>query len=800
LRRNDVRITTSVVALSLVLPLVQLGGHAGAAPASLQRAREVRTVWTSELGVRRPAGITYSAGLRELLVADERVGGTAVLRLGFDEDAHGAMHLPPVDAPGTLAMDDAGNRLTLVDGDRLLVVPGRDLGSDHPAAATQPLAVALGHPVAASFDPRTETWYALDATDLVAVTVGGAVTRRSLSGLGSGSLVGVAVNPVDGLVYVAGTGPDRLFALDASGTVVSTYDLSDLDLMDPRAIVFAPSSDPTDATATQNLFVADAGEAGSFGGVTEATLAPEVALAVPTITATLVRTTDTSKWSPPSPDPSGVVYLPGRDRLEVSDSEVDETTGAGYHGVNLWQTTRAGSVTDTGTAFGYPSHEPTGLGYDAATDTLFVSDDAQRRVYVVTPGPDDRFGTSDDRVGFVNAGAYGSTDTEDPEYLPSTGHLYFLDGIGTEVYDVDPVDGVFGNGNDSMRHFDVGKFGPSDWEGMSSDPSSGNLLVGARKEKEIFEVTTSGALVRVIDASGISGMRWLSGLATAPATDDASRTDYWIVDRAIDNGQSPSENDGKMFEISIGGSTGNRSPVVTSPGNQSNTVGDTVSLQIQASDPDGDPIASYGATGLPTGLSVDTSTGLITGTTSAAGTFGVTISATDSNGATGSASFSWSVGSSGSGLTFAPEADAYVRSDRPTKSFGAKPTIIVDAVPQKDGLIRFSVSGLSGGVANATLRVYCTDASPVGGTFYPVDDDTWTESVTWNTAPAAGSTPVASLGAVSTGTWYDVDVTSYVTGNGTYSLRIVSGHKNAAAYASREGGAATAPRLVVTPA
>jgi hypothetical protein len=62
----------------------------------------------------------------------------------------------------------------------------------------------------------------------------------------------------------------------------------------------------------------------------------------------------------------------------VVDSEVDETTRAGYHGVNLWQATRGGGVTGTGTTVAY-SREPTGLGYDPGTNTLFISDDGKKR-------------------------------------------------------------------------------------------------------------------------------------------------------------------------------------------------------------------------------------------------------------------------------------------------------------------------------------------------------------------------------------------------------------------------------------
>ena len=58
---------------------------------------------------------------------------------------------------------------------------------------------------------------------------------------------------------------------------------------------------------------------------------------------------------------------------------------------------------------------------------------------------------------------------------------------------------------------------------------------------------------------------------------------------------------------------------------------------------------TYSATGLPTGLSISASSGLISGTPSAAVTFGVTVTAKDSTNASGSASFSWTIAPSGGG-------------------------------------------------------------------------------------------------------------------------------------------------------
>jgi Putative Ig domain len=84
---------------------------------------------------------------------------------------------------------------------------------------------------------------------------------------------------------------------------------------------------------------------------------------------------------------------------------------------------------------------------------------------------------------------------------------------------------------------------------------------------------------------------------------------------------------------------------VTNPGSLTGTVGTAISaLDIAASSNKGDHIASYGATGLPDGLSVDTTTGAITGTPTTAGTYSVTISATDNGGTTGTASFTWTIG------------------------------------------------------------------------------------------------------------------------------------------------------------
>jgi F5/8 type C domain/Ricin-type beta-trefoil lectin domain/Putative Ig domain len=163
--------------------------------------------------------------------------------------------------------------------------------------------------------------------------------------------------------------------------------------------------------------------------------------------------------------------------------------------------------------------------------------------------------------------------------------------------------------------------------------------------------TTSGTNVDWYPCNGTAAQNWThqgsgelvnpsSGLClTDPGGNTGSRLD---IETCTGSAQ-------QLWTLPSGGGGGGNTVTVASPGNQSSTVGTAATLQISASDSASGQTLTYSATGLPAGLSINSSSGQISGTPTSAGTSSVTVTAKDTTGASGSASFSWTVGSSGGG-------------------------------------------------------------------------------------------------------------------------------------------------------
>ncbi len=145
--------------------------------------------------------------------------------------------------------------------------------------------------------------------------------------------------------------------------------------------------------------------------------------------------------------------------------------------------------------------------------------------------------------------------------------------------------------------------------------------------------------------------------------------------------------------------------------------------------------------------------------------------------------------------TFTPTADAYVDSSAPTKNTGTSLQLRADGSPIVRSYLRFSITGLTAPVSSATLRLYPTSSLSAGFTAYQEANNTWGETtITYGNAPAPGGA-INSSGAVTSGAWAGVDVTGYVTGNGTWSFVLATASSTALALASRE--AVNKPQLVI---
>ncbi|WP_019506511.1 esterase-like activity of phytase family protein [Pleurocapsa sp. PCC 7319] len=265
---------------------------------------------------------------------------------------------------------------------------------------------------------------------------------------------------------------------------------------------------------------------------------------------TLIQTIDTSLFSPPSPDPAGIVFLEDSNSfLLISDSEVEETPI--FAGVNLFTTNLDGNVTNTGDTLSF-SAEPTGLSYDSANDILFVSDDANQRIYQVTSGNDGIFGTSDDNlidelatgsIGRTDPDPFGSGDPEDVAFRPGSGTLFISEGINHRIYEVN-TDGNL------ISSFDTTDFGLFDPEGIEFNPESGNFFIVGEPTDELFEVTADGNLVQRININEANPVQ-PAGVTIAPSSDNTANRSLYIADRGIDESVDINENDGKVYEFAL---------------------------------------------------------------------------------------------------------------------------------------------------------------------------------------------------------------------------------------------------------
>jgi hypothetical protein len=144
--------------------------------------------------------------------------------------------------------------------------------------------------------------------------------------------------------------------------------------------------------------------------------------------------------------------------------------------------------------------------------------------------------------------------------------------------------------------------------------------------------------------------------------------------------------------------------------------------------------------------------------------------------------------------------DSYTSQGNAAATHGSSGSLTVNAAPgERRAYVKFTVSGIAAGSTQvtATLRLRATTTSSATFTVRQVAS-TWTQSaLTWNNQPAMGPV-VASVAGVTAGQDSEVDVSGYVTGDGTYAVVVTGSSATQARFSSREASAGSAPRLVLT--
>ena len=565
--------------------------------------KEASVIETEELDLSAPAGLAFAAAAGSLLTVTVKEKAlepeaAAVTMVSFFEEASTVDLAPPVAwDPANMAFDNQSNTLFFFDGanGELLAIPSGAEGWPEPARLTRVEAGHFGLQTAQgmTFDPAGGRLYLLDNTGPAVVVVDpvsqpgldkavalrdGQISRLELAETGLGNVRGIAFNPTTNHLYLLNPQAAALYELTTAGQLVAVGDLSAFNLVDPQGMVFAPSRDQTDDPAQLSLYIADSGHRGR---IVEFSLAasPRVLLKAASASATLIQTIHTSQFSPPSPDPAGVAYLPAGGTLLISDSEVNEMPI--FTGDNLFEASLSGTLVDTLTTLPF-SDEPSGIDVNPVNRHLFISDDTgTRSVYELNPGPDGLYDTADDIVTLFRTADFGSRDPEGVTYAIGLDILFIADGVNREIYRVAPgangiFDGVPPAGDDQVSHFDTLSLGLDDPEGIVFNPDTGTLYAVGDPADTLFELTTGGALVQTIDISAANA-RKPAGLAYRRISQSEARV--YIADRGVDNDSDPNENDGKVYEFSLTlAPTASPTPTATASPTPTNTATGTATF------------------------------------------------------------------------------------------------------------------------------------------------------------------------------------------------------------------------------
>jgi endo-1,4-beta-xylanase len=176
-----------------------------------------------------------------------------------------------------------------------------------------------------------------------------------------------------------------------------------------------------------------------------------------------------------------------------------------------------------------------------------------------------------------------------------------------------------------------------------TNPGAQTGTVGTAFSRQLSATDSAAGQTLTWSATGLPAGLTISAAGLISGTPTSNGTSSVTATAKDSTGASGSA----TFTFTI---TGGNTVTVTNPGARTGTVGTAVSLQIAATDSAAGQTLTFSATGLPAGLTISAA-GLISGTPTTNQTASVTVTARDTTGATGSATFTFTIGGGGGGGT-----------------------------------------------------------------------------------------------------------------------------------------------------
>ena len=472
----------------------------------------MRVLENERTGLNSPAGLAFSNKSMTLQVTEALRAGqdaslqTDVTRLdSFAMNAGSSRVMAGMKDPINMAYDGFSQRLLLLqsaDTHLAAVYENEDGSLDSNSLQRYNIkGLGLQQPQGMAVDSSTGLLYILDAAGPRILRVAPAADGSfddvawsviDLNTSGIAGARGLAYQPGTGSLFVVSAGDQKLYELDTLGTVLSVRDLEPFGLSEPQALVFAPSGDLTDDPSILDLFIADSGSPSkksasvttsgktmakpaaldsttqNSGKIVELSLVEPVIIATTdAFTSSVVRTVNMANLNPPSPDPSGVTYLPFSNSLLVTDGEVEEVTNniTHFRGANVWEMTLSGSIIRTTNVSKISPtlvpmvNEPTGVAYNPSNGLYYITDDDAFEVFILNPGVDRLPGTGDDTWTSFDTAKYNNGDPEGVAIDTWNNRVVVADGVNREVY-------IYSLTGTLLSQFDVNGLGISDPESV----------------------------------------------------------------------------------------------------------------------------------------------------------------------------------------------------------------------------------------------------------------------------------------------------------------------------------------------